>query len=181
MCISEQTLEFPFDVPIDWYDAVVVGGGGDDADRRRTRCHCHSSSPLLQAGEGEEVAAAGDHRRRCCCCNVSTGWTSRTHSKTRDRASGTSLGSWVFRPCCCCDAAVVVVMLRCCCCGEDSGILVMTVQAGVGVEEVDSMDAVVAVLVVADAALVGVADAVLVVDEDSGSSVGLEPEVNMTS
>ena len=47
----------------------------------------------------------------------------------------------------------------------------------------DSMDVVVAVLVVAvaDAALVVVADAVLVVDEDSGSSVGLEPEVNMTS
>jgi len=57
----------------------------------------------------------------------------------------------------------------------------MTVQAEVGVGEVDSMDDVV---VVVDAELVVgtvlVVDAV-VVDDDSGDSVGSEPEVNMTS
>ncbi len=53
----------------------------------------------------------------------------------------------------------------------------MTVQAGVGVGEVDSMDDV--VVVVDDAELV--VGTVLVVDDDSGDSVGSEPGVNMTS
>jgi hypothetical protein len=64
------------------------------------------------------------------------------------------------------------VVLRCCC-----GEIVMTVQAGVGVGEVDSMDDV--VVVVDDAELV--VGTVLVVDDDSGDSVGSEPGVNMTS
>ncbi len=62
-------------------------------------------------------------------------------------------------------------MLRCWG-GNDSGMFLKTVQAGVEVEEVDSMDAV----------AVAAADAVVAVaDDDSGNSVGLEPEVNMMS
>lgn len=58
----------------------------------------------------------------------------------------------------------------------------MTVQAEVGVGEVDSMDDVVVVVVDAELVVgtVLVVDAV-VVDDDSGDSVGSEPEVNMTS
>ena len=77
-CISEQTLEFPF-VGLSYlmsgiHCAVDLSCGIHCAVDLSCGSHCgsHSSTPLLQVGEGVEVAGADAHPHRnvhsCCCC-----------------------------------------------------------------------------------------------------------------